>query len=511
MNARKKGIILSYIFMMLEMISSIFFTPFLIKSFGQAEYGVYSLVNTITSYLYLLDLGIGNSIVRYMSKYRVKNDSKKMSELLAVTLAYYSIIGLLVIVIGMLLVFNFDRFFGLGLNSLEIKKAQSMFMITMINAAITLAISPINKTLIAFERFAFSKISDIFKIIIRVSVSILVLLSGGRAVAIVTVNLFMTVCFGIVSIIYHIYFIKIKPAISGISLPFIKEIFSYSSIVFIQIIATQLNDMVDQIMIGAMVKSSAIILGIYAVGIQIVNYTKTIASSVNSVLMPGIVRMIETGADTDKIETEMAKIGRVIFGMLSIIYIIFLLFGKDFMILWAGNENIRAYYVAVIIMLPIIFIYSQTIGSQILWAMDKHKIQAILQISVACANIILTGLLIKWNPLFGASIATAITYIVGNILIQNYCYHKYIGISMMSFYKKLLIGTLPCLLISFVVGICIKQLNLTGFWGLIVNCGSMFIIYITLMYFKGFNNYEKTLINNLLNKIFKGALKNVQK
>ena len=78
---RKKGAILSYVLMVFEMLSSIFFTPFLIRSFGQAEYGIYSLVSSITAYLTLLDLGVGNALVRYMSKFRVLGEEKKQRNL----------------------------------------------------------------------------------------------------------------------------------------------------------------------------------------------------------------------------------------------------------------------------------------------------------------------------------------------------------------------------------------------------------------------------------------------
>ena len=55
-SQRKKGALLSYVFMSVEIFSGMFFTPFLIRSFGQAEYGIYSLVTVITAYLYMFDL-----------------------------------------------------------------------------------------------------------------------------------------------------------------------------------------------------------------------------------------------------------------------------------------------------------------------------------------------------------------------------------------------------------------------------------------------------------------------
>ena len=61
---RKQGVILSYILMIFEVLSTLLITPFLIRTLGQAEYGVYKLSASITAYLLLLDLGVGNAIIR---------------------------------------------------------------------------------------------------------------------------------------------------------------------------------------------------------------------------------------------------------------------------------------------------------------------------------------------------------------------------------------------------------------------------------------------------------------
>ena len=71
---RKIGAVLSYIYMILEVLSTLLLTPFIINSLGDAEYGVYKLVASVTIYLLLLDLGMGNSVVRYVAKYKENKD-----------------------------------------------------------------------------------------------------------------------------------------------------------------------------------------------------------------------------------------------------------------------------------------------------------------------------------------------------------------------------------------------------------------------------------------------------
>lgn len=501
-NTRKTGVIVSYILMITEMLSSLLFTPFLIRTFGQAEYGIYSLVSTITSYMALLDLGVGNAIIRYMAKFRVLKQHDNQRGLLGIIILFYTGTGILAILIGLILHGGIENFFGKGLSADEIIRAKEMFSITMLNAAATLIFGAFNKTITAFERFVFVKITETIKIIIRVGISVLVLLLGGRGLAIVTVNFAMTVFFGMVSIVYVIFILKIVPRFHKISMSFIKEIVGFSTFVFIQMIATQINSMIDQILIGALVSNAAVILGVYAVGAQINVYFQSLSSSINGVLMPGVVRIVENGASSSQLLDEMVRIGRMVLMFLGIIWGVFLVIGDKFIILWAGEKNAQAYIVACILITPMLLTLVQSIGSQILWAKNKHKLQACLKILVAVLNIFLTVLLIKWNPLMGASIGTAISIIFGDIIVMNVVFSKYIGISMKEYYKRLFKGILPSIAITMIFGVVLRNfVNISGWISLIFNGGMMCIVYAGLMWLRGMNDYEKGFVHDILKKI----------
>ena len=62
--------------MIVEVVSAMLFTPFWIRMLGQSQYAVYQLTSQISAYLMLLDLGIGNAVIRYMAKFRADNDKK---------------------------------------------------------------------------------------------------------------------------------------------------------------------------------------------------------------------------------------------------------------------------------------------------------------------------------------------------------------------------------------------------------------------------------------------------
>lgn len=289
----------------------------------------------------------------------------------------------------------------------------------------------------------------------------------------------------------------------GIEFSFVKEIVAYSSLVLVQMIATQLNATVDQILIGSLVNASAVILAVYGVGTQIVQYYQSIGSAFGGVLMPGVVRMVEGGASAKALTDEMIRVGRIVFMVLALIWCGFFVYGKEFVSLWAGKENTKAYYVALILMSAYIFIASEAIGQQILWAMNQHKEQAILKITIVLLNIVLTIVLIKWEPLIGATIGTFFSLMMGDVGVMNLIFIRKLKIDLKYYYHGLLHGIVPCMLITIVAGLVIRKLFPTGWIWLFFKLLCVVVLYAIVMLKFGMSKYEKNLVNSVLDKMKK--------
>ena len=500
---RKIGVILSYVMMIFEVLSTLLLTPFILRTLGQAEYGVYKLSAAIVAYLLLLDLGVGNAVTKYAAQYRVEGNIQQSRRFLGVVTIYYLIIAAIVVIAGVVLIAVFPTAFAKGLTSEETELGQKLLTITVINAAVTLGTAAYANIILAYEKFAISKVASIIQIVIRISLTVGALKLGMGSVGIVSVNLAMTIfCRGFF-VLYTFFGLKLKPLFSGIKLSFIKEIVGYSSLILLQMVASQINAFVDQVLLGMLVPASAIIIGIYGIGTQIVTYFQTIGSSFTNILMPGVVKMVENQATPQQLCDEMIKIGRMVFMVLAFIWCCFLFYGKQFITLWVGIENIEAYFVAIVLMFSYIFMMTESIGTQILWAKNAHKEQSFLKLGVVLLNIISTIFLIKWNPLFGATIGTFISLILGDVVVMNIVFHKKIGISLKKYYMGLFKGILPCLIISTVVGGLFSLLHFSGWLGFACNIFIMVSVYAVCMFLFGFNTYERSLIKSIFEKIFR--------
>ncbi len=501
--SRKIGVILSYVLMLLEVVSTLLLTPFIIRTLGQAEFGVYKLSITINAYLLLLDLGVGNAITRYVAKYRVDGDEEKQKQFLGVATVFYCIIAAVALVIGFVLIQLFPTVFAKGLSPSETALGQKLLAITMFNSAFTLGTVPFANVLIAYERFAASRGSSIIQIIFRMVFTFLAVSMNMGSVGIVTVNLITTVVCRSFFVFYVTGKLKLIPKFKGIKAGFIKEIIVYSSLILLQMVATQLNASVDQVLIGSLVTSSAVILAVYGVGTQIVQYYQSIGTAFTGVMMPGIVGMVERKASPKELLNEMVRIGRIIFMVLMLIWSAFLINGREFVILWAGAENSDAYIVALILMSAYSLVLTESIGTQVLWALNQHKEQSFLKIAIVLVNIILTVFLIKWQPLIGATLGTFISLIAGDIIVMNIIFIKKIKINLLTYYSGIFKGILPSALLSILCGWLLSLVYSGGVAATGVNLLLMTAVYAAAMWLFGMNGYEKQLFGSLLRKIIR--------
>lgn len=96
----KAGVLISYVSILVNIGISLLYTPWMINEIGQSNYGIYSLIVSFISY-FLLDLGLGSAISRFIAKYRAENDESQIKEMISVA---YTVFMCLSVAISLILV-----------------------------------------------------------------------------------------------------------------------------------------------------------------------------------------------------------------------------------------------------------------------------------------------------------------------------------------------------------------------------------------------------------------------
>ena len=498
----KLGAFLSYTQMILSIVISLLYHPFMIRLLGQSEYGLYSTVASTISLLSVLNLGFNAGYIRYYSKYKKAGDDESIYKLNGLFLIIFAIIGAISLICGTVLAFNLNWVFDQGLTAQEYGTATILMLLLGVNMAISFPTSVFSTIISANERFVFLKLLGMVKTIISPMVTLPLLFLGYRSIAMVSVTLILSVLTDSVYFIYVKKALKNKFIFHGFEKGLFKSLFAYTGFIAINIIIDQINWNIDKLLLGRY--KGTIEVAVYAVGFFLYQYYSLMSTAISGVFTPRVHNLITATKDDlpqqRKVITELfVKVGRVQFLILGLVASGIVFFGKPFIYYWSGNGYENSYYVALLLIIPASIALTQNVGLEIQRAQNKHKFRSFAYLIMAIVNLVLSIFLCQWYGAIGSAIGTAISLVLANGLIMNVYYHKACNLNVLIFWKNILKMSLG-LIVPIACGVLIvKFINL---YSLVVLFAFIFIyaiVYFVSMWFVGMNEYEK----NIVRKVFK--------
>lgn len=497
----KIGSILSYVVIVLNMLIGLIYTPIMLRIMGQSEYGTYSLISSIIGYLTVLDLGFGNAIIIYTSRYRAKNQKEEQSKLNGMFLVIYSIIGIVAGIMGAILYANMDRMFAATMTIQELQKAKAMTIILIVNLIFTFPLSIFGSIITAYEKFIFSKVVNILRIILMPCIMLPLLYMGYRSVTMTLVTTILNLSSLVINLIYCLKVIKINFTFGKFDTKLLKEIFGYSFFIFLAIIVDKINLNIDQFILGSVI--GTIEVAIYTVASQIHTIYVSLSTAINGVLLPKITMLVENNESDEKISDIFIQTGRLQYIIMALITTGFIIFGQEFIRIWAGEGYEKSYWTELILMVPAIVPLIQNVGINILQAKNMHKFRTVVYFFIAIANLFISIPLARKFGSVGSAIGTSIACLLGQWIIMNIYYYKKANIDIPRFWKNIFKMSIP-ILIVFIPACIFNYMNpSTNIIIIGIKIIVYSILYSVLLWIFGLNDYEKSLIKKPINKIFK--------
>jgi O-antigen/teichoic acid export membrane protein len=499
MNQLKAGALLNYIIIILNIFVGLLYTPYMLRMLGQSEYGLYALVSSVIAYLTVLDLGLGNAIVRYTAKYRAEGKVNEQYEMFGMFLVLYTIIGIVAVLLGSILYFNVDKLFGDTMSSIELSRARIMMLILVFNLAFTFPMSIFSSIVLAYERFTFPKILNIIQVFSSTLIMVLLLSYGYKAIAMVIVQTVFNVMNLVLQYVYCIRKLKIKVKFAKFEMGFMREVLIYSLWIFLDVIMNKIYWSTGQFILGAYVGTVAI--SVFAVAIQLEGMYMMFSSAISSVFLPKVTGMVAKNDDPREISALFVRTGRIQNIIMSFILFAFIIFGKSFIILWAGKEYGDAYVIALLFFIALYFPLLQNLGIIILQARNQMRFRGILLVVISIVSLAFQILFAqKWGGI-GCAIAISAALLLGQGLIMNIYYNKRQSINVIGFWKEIIkmdIVPIAITVIFFVLG----YNNIYNTWKeLIIGCSVYALLFIPLYYLFSLNTDEKELIKGMIKKI----------
>ena len=208
--------------------------------------------------------------------------------------------------------------------------------------------------------------------------------------------------------------------------------------------------------------------------------------------------MIAKREPIQKISDLFIQIGRWQYFLLAAVVSGFIVFGRQFIEIWAGYGFEDAYWITLLIIIPFTVDLIQNIGLAVLQAQNKYDFRARVYFCMGIFNLCLAiPLGLKYGGI-GCAFATGLSMFIGNGLIMNWYYLKVMGLDIISFWKnivKISIGVIAITIIGYGVNtITFNQNNLVFIMKLVVYA----LVYVIMMHKFFMNADEKEKVRKIV-------------
>lgn len=488
-SAIKKGALISYVALFLNIAITFFYTPWMIRKIGVSDYGLYSLVYSFISY-FILDFGLSQAIQRFIAKYRAEGDEEKVARMVGITTRVYLIIDAIIFIVLFVLYFFISNIFT-GLTQEEIERLKGLYIIAGIFSILSFMFKPMSGAMMAFEYFVEEKVLEMVNRVGAVLCICVALSLGADVFALIFIN----GAFSLVTSELKFVVFKKKSKIHIQWLYYnsdeLKGIFSFSVWTFGGGLAQRLRISLVPAILGILSNSREI--AIFAMGVSLEGMVYTLSSAINGLFLPTVSRMIQEQKRGD-LNRLMVRVGRIQLYIIALILGGFVLFGKPFLHLWVGDDFLNVYWVLILLIFCNLISLTQRIALDLVYVENRIKDTTIRTLICSALGLLLGCLFAPRYGAIGAAFGTGFGLLVYQIVINVY-YQNKLKLDIVSFFRDCHLRILP--LLAFFAAIsyyAVSFVKLNTWSRLFVGIAIFSVVYFAVCYLFLFNEEERHLL-----------------
>lgn len=499
MNERKIGILISYLNIILHAVIGFIYVPLLLHYIGKSEYGLYQLIGSFIAYFSIMDFGLTAAVVRFYAKYKAVNDKLGMENILAVAARGYGIIALILFIAGVICYINLDVIFAASMTIAELATAKTFFLLLLFNIVITLTTMIFRAVINANEKFLFLKGTETLQMVLQPVLVVLILQQYPSAVAVAIVQTFLNICLIIARVYYCFIKLKIKIKFHYLDKQLLNDIKKLALSVFVVVLIDQVFFKTNQIILGIVSGTAAV--AVYSISSLIYMNYMALSTAISGVYLPHVTEIVAKNEPVKKLSDLFIKIGRYQYYLLALVACGFVIFGRDFINIWAGKDFEEAYWITLLIIIPFTIDLIQNIGLSIMQAQNRYDFRAKVYFAMGLFNLCLAIPLAKQYGGTGCAFATGLSMFLGNGLIMNWYYLKVTKLDILRFWKEIGKISIYVMCLTLVGYGLYNYQNVDSITEFIIAITIYTIIYSFVIYKLCMNNSEKEKIVKLFNKV----------
>jgi O-antigen/teichoic acid export membrane protein len=391
-----------------------FLSPYLIRSLGDAQYGVYALMAEITGYYGLADLGTRGAVGYFVARYAADRKLEPIREVAHSAFSILSLGALCIVVLSLGLAYLAPYWFKL--DTVSPADARKVILIMSGTFALSLPAAVFPAILYGFRRLDLTNTADLCYRLGSAALAVATLRAGGDLAAFVIAQSAATLARSLIegTLVWRLGFgFRLLPGRP--SRERVKDLLGYgvrnTAINVTQMIATQL----DLVVIASFLSAKWVTA--FAIARSLITYYAAFISTITRSFTPQFTHLHATGQQLQMIHyyLRVSKLTSLLGAWMGAGIVVF---GNSFLRLWVGPSYVegsllyRSDVVMALLTAGVFWRVLQSIAWQVLLGTRRLRFLTWITSIEAISNLGLSILLVRSLGLAGVALGTMVPQVI---------------------------------------------------------------------------------------------------
>jgi O-antigen/teichoic acid export membrane protein len=423
-------------------------TPVILGSLGPTGYGLWALAGSVVAYGSLLDLGISRAVVKYVAEHRARGDLAAARQLVATALCLYTALGMFALGLAIALAAVFPALFALPPELAP----SARWLVLLMGASVAIAIpaSTAHGVLQGLQRYDVTSLLSAATTLLSATGTVGALLLGGDVVAMVAVNIPVTL---LMQIPYVWWVYRLAPELRfgwrGARRGLARTILGFSGALFVADAAARLQTKSDELVVGALLSVAAVTP--YTIARKLGELAQLLTDQFLRVLLP-VASTLHAEQDAARLRALYLTGTRLTLLIFTPTALTLAILGPRILAAWVGEAYAAYGPLVAVLTLAGLLSTSQWPGISILQGMARHRFLAGVALITGVANLALSIALAPALGLMGVALGTLIPATTEALLVICPFVLRTLGVRAGELLRAALLPALPLALVLFSLG-----------------------------------------------------------
>jgi len=393
-----------YVAIFIDGIIGLVLLPFNVSHLGTAAYGLWALTSSVTWFFGVLDLGYGGALVKFIAQYRAWRDRDALNEILSTIGIVFGGLGVLAFLVTALVAWRIDSLFHLDPG--QARTAQYVLLTVGVYLSLRFPLAIFGAVVYGFQRYYRNNAVSIAQSLIVAAVNVAILSAGYGLVALVaSITAVRLLALGLFVLNAYRTFPGLHIGPSLFRRARLREVTGFSIYMAVLDWSAKLNYSSDNIVIGAMMDTTAI--AVYTVGLRISQVAQQVTNQLNDALFPNVVDS-DAAQRHDRLQMILLHGTKLSLALAAPLCLGVIVLADSLIARWVGPRFAATVRPAQILLMVVLVRITTASANLILKGAGQHKLLTYTNATTAVLNVSLSVLLIRPLGLAGVALGTLI-------------------------------------------------------------------------------------------------------